>query len=77
MGMTLREVLFGIGGGIKNDRQFKAVQMGGPSGGCIPAHLIDTPVTYEDINKTGAIVGSGGMIVMDEDTCMVDMQDTS
>ena len=73
MGMTLREVLFGIGGGIKNDRQFKAVQMGGPSGGCIPAHLIDTPVTYEDINKTGAIVGSGGMIVMDEDTCMVDM----
>ena len=53
--------------------QFKAVQMGGPSGGCIPAQLIDTPVTYEDINKTGAIVGSGGMIVMDEDTCMVDM----
>ena len=73
MGMTLKEVLFGIGGGIKNDRQFKAVQMGGPSGGCIPASLIDTPVTYEDINKTGAIVGSGGMIVMDEDTCMVDM----
>ncbi len=73
MGMTLREVLFGIGGGIKNDRQFKAVQMGGPSGGCIPAELIDTPVTYEDITKTGAIVGSGGMIVMDEDTCMVDM----
>ena len=73
MGLTLREVIFGIGGGIKNDRQFKAVQMGGPSGGCIPAELIDTPVTYEDINKTGAIVGSGGMIVMDEDTCMVDM----
>ena len=73
MGLTLREVIFGIGGGIKNDKQFKAVQMGGPSGGCIPASLIDTPVTYEDINKTGAIVGSGGMIVMDEDTCMVDM----
>lgn len=73
MGMTLREVIFGIGGGIKNDKEFKAVQMGGPSGGCIPADLIDTPVTYEDINKTGAIVGSGGMIVMDEDTCMVDM----
>ena len=73
MGMTIREVIFGIGGGIKNDREFKAVQMGGPSGGCIPASLIDTPVTYEDINKTGAIVGSGGMIVMDEDTCMVDM----
>lgn len=73
MGLTLRDVIFGIGGGIKNDRKFKAVQMGGPSGGCIPAELIDTPVTYEDINKTGAIVGSGGMIVMDEDTCMVDM----
>ncbi len=73
MGLTLRDVIFGIGGGIKNDRKFKAVQMGGPSGGCIPADLIDTPVTYEDINKTGAIVGSGGMIVMDEDTCMVDM----
>ena len=73
MGMTIREVIFGIGGGIKNDREFKAVQMGGPSGGCVPASLIDTPVTYEDITKTGAIVGSGGMIVMDEDTCMVDM----
>ena len=73
MGLPLKDVIFGIGGGIKNDRKFKAVQMGGPSGGCIPASLIDTPVTYEDINKTGAIVGSGGMIVMDEDTCMVDM----
>ncbi len=73
MGLPLRDVIFGIGGGIKNDKDFKAVQMGGPSGGCIPADLIDTPVTYEDINKTGAIVGSGGMIVMDEDTCMVDM----
>ena len=73
MGMTLKEVIYNIGGGIKNDKEFKAVQMGGPSGGCIPADLIDTPVTYEDINKTGAIVGSGGMIVMDEDTCMVDM----
>ena len=73
MGLPLKDVIFGIGGGIKNDKEFKAVQMGGPSGGCIPASLIDTPVTYEDINKTGAIVGSGGMIVMDEDTCMVDM----
>ena len=73
MGMTLKEVIYNIGGGIKNDKEFKAVEMGGPSGGCIPAELIDTPVTYEDINKTGAIVGSGGMIVMDEDTCMVDM----
>ena len=73
MGLPLKEVIYGIGGGIKNDKEFKAVQMGGPSGGCIPAQLIDTPVTYEDINKTGAIVGSGGMIVMDENTCMVDM----
>ena len=73
MGLPLKDVIFGIGGGIKQDKEFKAVQMGGPSGGCIPAQLIDTPVTYEDINKTGAIVGSGGMIVMDEDTCMVDM----
>lgn len=73
MGLPVKEVIYGIGGGIKNDKEFKAVQMGGPSGGCIPAKLIDTPVTYEDINKTGAIVGSGGMIVMDENTCMVDM----
>lgn len=73
MGLPLKEVIYKTGGGIKNDRKFKAVQMGGPSGGCIPAKLIDTPVTYEDINKTGAIVGSGGMIVMDESTCMVDM----
>ncbi len=73
MGLPLKDVIYGIGGGIKQDKAFKAVQMGGPSGGCIPAELIDTPVTYEDINKTGAIVGSGGMIVMDETTCMVDM----
>ena len=73
MGLPLKEVIFGIGGGIKQDKAFKAVQMGGPSGGCIPAELIDTPVDYENINKTGAIVGSGGMIVMDETTCMVDM----
>ncbi len=73
MGMTIKDIIYGIGGGIKDDKQFKAVQMGGPSGGCIPAKLEDTLVTYEDITKTGAIVGSGGMIVMDEDTCMVDM----
>ncbi len=73
MGIPLRDVIFGIGDGIKNDKEFKAVQMGGPSGGCIPASLIDTPVDYENITKTGAIVGSGGMIVMDETTCMVDM----
>ena len=73
MGMTINDIIYGIGGGIRNDKQFKAVQMGGPSGGCIPASLGDTQVTYEDITKTGAIVGSGGMIVMDEETCMVDM----
>ena len=73
MGLTLREIIYDIGGGIKGDRAFKAVQMGGPSGGCIPASLIDTPVTYEDIPATGAIVGSGGMVVMDDTTCMVDM----
>lgn len=73
MGLPLKEVIYDIGGGIKNDKAFKAVQMGGPSGGCIPAALIDTPVDYENINRTGAIVGSGGMIVMDETTCMVDM----
>ena len=73
MGTTLREIIYEIGGGLQEGSEFKAVQIGGPSGGCIPASLIDTPVTYEDINKTGAIVGSGGMIVMDENTCMVDM----
>ncbi|MBO5994353.1 MAG: NADH-quinone oxidoreductase subunit NuoF [Firmicutes bacterium] len=73
MGMTINDIIYGIGGGIRNDKEFKAVQMGGPSGGCIPASLGDTQVTYEDITKTGAIVGSGGMIVMDEETCMVDM----
>lgn len=73
MGLPLKDVIFGIGGGIKKDKAFKAVQMGGPSGGCIPSDLIETPVDYENINKTGAIVGSGGMIVMDETTCMVDM----
>ncbi|MDD4752346.1 MAG: NADH-quinone oxidoreductase subunit NuoF [Desulfitobacteriaceae bacterium] len=73
MGIPLREVIFGIGGGITDDREIKGVQMGGPSGGCIPKELLDTPVDYESIVKTGAIMGSGGMIVMDETTCMVDM----
>jgi NADH-quinone oxidoreductase subunit F len=73
MGMTLREVIFDIGGGIKKDKAFKAVQLGGPSGGCVTAELLDTPVTYENINATGAIMGSGGMVVMDETTCMVDI----
>lgn len=73
MGMTIRQIIFDIGGGIKNDRAIKGVQMGGPSGGCIPEKLLDTPVDYESITKVGAIMGSGGMIVMDETTCMVDM----
>ncbi|MBN2172394.1 MAG: NADH-quinone oxidoreductase subunit NuoF [Candidatus Krumholzibacteriota bacterium] len=73
MGMTIEEILFGIGGGIKGGRTFKAVQMGGPSGGCIPASLKDTPVDFEHIPATGAIMGSGGMVVMDDTTCMVDM----
>lgn len=73
MGLTLREVIYDIGGGILDDKAFKAVQMGGPSGGCIPAQLLDTPVDYESITQTGAIMGSGGMVVMDETTCMVGM----
>ena len=73
MGKTIREVIYNIGGGIKDDKAFKAVQMGGPSGGCIPASLIDTKIDYKSINETGAIMGSGGMVVMDESTCMVDM----
>lgn len=73
MGMKLRDVIYDIGGGIVDDKTFKAVQLGGPSGGCIPTELLDTPVEYEAINKTGAIVGSGGMVVMDESTCMVSM----
>ncbi len=71
MGIPLRKVIYDIGGGLKQGRQFKAVQLGGPSGGCIPKELLDTPVTYEDITQTGAIVGSGGMVVMDESNCMV------
>ena len=73
MGITLKEIIYGVGGGIVGDRPFKAVQLGGPSGGCVPAELIDTKVDYESITKTGAIVGSGGMVVMDDTTCMVDM----
>jgi NADP-reducing hydrogenase subunit HndC len=70
MGIPLKTVIYDIGGGIKGNRKLKAVQMGGPSGGCIPSSLIDTPVDFENINKTGAIMGSGGMVVMDETTCM-------
>ena len=73
MGLSLKEVIFNIGGGTKGDQEFKAVQLGGPSGGCIPAQLLDTPVDYDSIKQTGAIMGSGGMVVMDENTCMVDL----
>ncbi len=73
MGITLREIIFGIGGGIPNGKQFKAVQTGGPSGGCIPESLLDLTVDYEALTQAGAIMGSGGLIVMDENTCMVDV----
>ena len=73
MGKTLRHVIFDIGDGIKNDKNFKAVQMGGPSGGCIPAELLDTVIDYKALSATGAIMGSGGMVVMDDSTCMVEM----
>ena len=73
MGKTLRDVIFDIGGGIKNDKNFKAVQMGGPSGGCIPSELLDTVIDYKALSATGAIMGSGGMVVMDDSTCRVEM----
>ncbi|MCI8589482.1 MAG: NADH-quinone oxidoreductase subunit NuoF [Clostridiales bacterium] len=73
MGTTLREVIEEIGGGIPNGKKFKAAQTGGPSGGCIPASLIDTPIDYENLIANGSMMGSGGLIVMDEDTCMVDI----
>jgi NADH:ubiquinone oxidoreductase subunit F (NADH-binding)/(2Fe-2S) ferredoxin/NAD-dependent dihydropyrimidine dehydrogenase PreA subunit len=73
MGITLREMVYDIGGGIPGDRAFKAVQTGGPSGGCIPASLLDLPIDYERLAEVGSIMGSGGMIVMDDQTCMVDV----
>jgi NADH:ubiquinone oxidoreductase subunit F (NADH-binding)/(2Fe-2S) ferredoxin/Pyruvate/2-oxoacid:ferredoxin oxidoreductase delta subunit len=73
MGISLRDIVFGIGGGIPGKREFKAVQIGGPSGGCIPAKLLDLPVDYESLTEAGAMMGSGGMIVMDDRTCMVDV----
>ncbi len=73
MGTSLRDIIFGIGGGIPGGREFKAIQIGGPSGGCIPKELLDVPVDYESLARAGAMMGSGGMIVMDEDTCMVDL----
>ncbi|GAB1427370.1 NADH-quinone oxidoreductase subunit NuoF [Aminivibrio sp.] len=73
MGITLREIIFDIGGGILNDKKFKAVQIGGPSGGCLTEEHLDTPVSYETLTALGAIMGSGGLVVMDEDNCMVDV----
>jgi NADH:ubiquinone oxidoreductase subunit F (NADH-binding)/(2Fe-2S) ferredoxin/NAD-dependent dihydropyrimidine dehydrogenase PreA subunit len=73
MGITLREIIYDIGGGIPGGKQFKAVQTGGPSGGCIPKEMIDLPIDYESLTKAGSMMGSGGMVVMDEDTCMVDV----
>ena len=73
MGTTLREILFDIGGGIPNGKKFKAAQTGGPSGGCIPAQHLDTPIDYENLKAIGSMMGSGGLIVMDEDNCMVDV----
>lgn len=73
MGMTLREIIFDIGGGIQGGRKFKAVQIGGPSGGCLPEEMLDLPVDYDTLTRAGAMVGSGGLVVMDETTCMVDI----
>jgi NADH:ubiquinone oxidoreductase subunit F (NADH-binding)/(2Fe-2S) ferredoxin len=73
MGTTLREIIFDIGGGIPNKKRFKAVQTGGPSGGCLPAEMLDLPVDFDSLKQAGSIMGSGGLVVMDEDTCMVDV----
>ena len=73
MGTTLREIIEDIGGGVPNGKKFKAAQLGGPSGACIPASLIDTPIDYDSLAAISAMMGSGGMIVLDEDDCMVDI----
>jgi NADH:ubiquinone oxidoreductase subunit F (NADH-binding) len=73
MGITLREIIYDIGGGIRKDKRFKAVQTGGPSGGCIPWSKLDMPVDYDSLKEVGAMMGSGGIIVMDENSCMVDV----
>jgi len=73
MGMTLREIIYDIGGGIRYGKKFKAVQTGGPSGGCLPQSLLDIPVDFDELARVGSMMGSGGMIVMDEDDCMVDV----
>jgi NADH:ubiquinone oxidoreductase subunit F (NADH-binding) len=73
LGVTLREVIYEVGGGIKDNKGFKAVQIGGPMGGCLPAEFLDLPIDYESLSSAGAMMGSGGMIIMDEETCMVDI----
>jgi NADH:ubiquinone oxidoreductase subunit F (NADH-binding)/Pyruvate/2-oxoacid:ferredoxin oxidoreductase delta subunit len=73
MGASLRQIVYDVGGGIQNDLKFKAAQMGGPSGGCVPAQFLDLPIDYDSVKDIGAIMGSGGLIVMDENTCMVDI----
>jgi bidirectional [NiFe] hydrogenase diaphorase subunit len=73
MGITLRQIVYDIGGGIPDGKKYKAVQTGGPSGGCLPEEFLDMPVDYENLAKAGSIMGSGGMIVMDESSCMVDV----
>jgi len=73
MGITMRDIIYKIGGGIRDGKQFKAIQTGGPSGGCIPEELLDLPVDFESLREAGSMMGSGGMVVMDEDTCMVDV----
>lgn len=73
MGITMREIIYDIGGGVTDGKKFKAVQIGGPSGGCLPESLLDTPVTYDSLIEAGAMMGSGGLVVMDESTCMVDV----
>jgi NADH-quinone oxidoreductase subunit F len=73
MGVTLRTLIFDICGGIPNKKKFKAVQIGGPSGGCIPVQFLDTPIDFDSLKEAGAMMGSGGMVVMDEDACMVDV----
>ncbi len=73
MGITIKQIVENIGGGIANNKKFKAVQIGGPSGGCIPASMSDTPIDFASLNKIGAMMGSGGLIVLDETDCMVDI----
>ena len=73
MGITLREIIFDIGGGIKDNKKFKAVQIGGPSGGCLVESQLDSKMDFDSLSKIGAMIGSGGLVVMDEDTCMVEV----